>query len=345
MSAGIRGRIRQPALERRPGPPFVTVLEVDDWERVRTRVVVSPMYTVAAGLWEIVAGRKRGVALAWAQTVLRRARGLDLAPFAFYATPGIRQPDFLFPLWDDPAPSFADELRALRATPAKAILGELDYEYGPNLPPVFADWRADPEAALDAYCLALGNWWKAVILPSWPSIETALQSEVLRVSRLLTTRGPREALAQVHHRLLVEEGSLWVDGGPIHERHALGDRAVILIPFASGPDAVVTTFDHPQGAIVAYAAQGVHSLLAGEPVPAGEDLEALLGEARGRIIVRLGDPATTTELAQALHYAPSTISEHLRTLTVMGLVWPTRLGRHVYYGRTERAERLIEVYR
>lgn len=340
----MTARSRQPALEARPGPPYASILEIEDWERVRTRLVLSPMHTVVAGLWEIVAGRRRGIPLEWAQTLLRRARGLDLTPFAIYALRGIRLPDFLFAIDPDPTPAFAHQLASLAATPAEVVHADLAYEYGDAIPPGLAAWKADASSALARYCDALGAWWDAVVAPSWADMESALHSEILRVSRLLSMRPPREALGLVHHRVHADERALRVADTAIYERHLLADRRLILVPIVAGPDAVVPSFDNPAGAVLPYAAAGAQALLTGDPMPTDETLQALLGTTRANIVARLAMPGSTTGLARALYLTPPTVSAHLRTLFVMGLVRRTRIGRTVYYERTERAEQLIALY-
>jgi DNA-binding transcriptional ArsR family regulator len=57
----------------------------------------------------------------------------------------------------------------------------------------------------------------------------------------------------------------------------------------------------------------------------------LLGHGRATVLRALGRPATTTELARRLSYAPSTVSAHLDVLARAGLVDRHRVRRSVFY--------------
>ncbi len=70
-------------------------------------------------------------------------------------------------------------------------------------------------------------------------------------------------------------------------------------------------------------------------------LELLLGHGRAAVLRALGRPATTTELAARLHYAPSTVSAHLDVLSRAGLVERHRVRRSVFYGLNATGSSLV----
>jgi DNA-binding transcriptional ArsR family regulator len=318
-------------------------LDVDRWEGTSVRVVVSPMHTAFASIFEIVAGLRRGVDERWVQTVLRRAAGLDLAPFAPFAVPGVMLPNFILPVPRHPDPAFAEELAEVRSLRPRAIRKGVLEEYGSAVPAAFQPWLDDPQATVARYCEALAAWWEAVLAPSWPAIQAALQAEVLRIARLLVTHPLADALARIHPRLAVEAGNLhWSSYMDVREH--VGARPLVLMPFASGPDGILSSLDNPEAVILGYSAAGTADVLGGDETPPGEDLAQLLGQARAQIMLRLATPATTLGLSDALLYSPSTVSSHLHTLALMGLVRSARVSRFVYYERTPRAEGLLRLY-
>ena len=70
-------------------------------------------------------------------------------------------------------------------------------------------------------------------------------------------------------------------------------------------------------------------------------LELLLGHGRATVLRALDRPATTTELARRLSYAPSTVSAHLDVLARAGLVDRHRVRRSVFYGLNETGPSLV----
>ena len=72
-----------------------------------------------------------------------------------------------------------------------------------------------------------------------------------------------------------------------------------------------------------------------------ERLDLLLGHGRAAVLRALERPATTTELARRLRYAPSTVSAHLDVLARAGLVDRHRVRRSVFYGLNETGTSLV----
>ena len=70
-------------------------------------------------------------------------------------------------------------------------------------------------------------------------------------------------------------------------------------------------------------------------------LDLLLGHGRATVLRALDRPATTTELARRLSYAPSTVSAHLDVLARAGLVDRHRVRRSVFYGLNETGSSLV----
>ena len=70
-------------------------------------------------------------------------------------------------------------------------------------------------------------------------------------------------------------------------------------------------------------------------------LAALLGRSRARLLVELGTPAGTSQLARSLGMAPGAVGDHLAVLRTTGLLVSARSGRSVLYRRTALGDALV----
>jgi len=68
----------------------------------------------------------------------------------------------------------------------------------------------------------------------------------------------------------------------------------------------------------------------------------LLGRGRARVLLALGRPAATLDLARQLAVSPGGVSQHLGVLRRAGLVTGRRDGRRVVYERTGKGDRLCD---
>jgi DNA-binding transcriptional ArsR family regulator len=71
-----------------------------------------------------------------------------------------------------------------------------------------------------------------------------------------------------------------------------------------------------------------------------EDLTALLGRTRARLLIALAEPNSTTALARRLAVTPGAVSQHLSVLRSSGLVTRTRVAGSVLYRRTPKGDTL-----
>jgi DNA-binding transcriptional ArsR family regulator len=76
-----------------------------------------------------------------------------------------------------------------------------------------------------------------------------------------------------------------------------------------------------------------------------DPLSALVGKTRARLLVTLGLPRTTTQLAAQLGLSPPAVSQHLKVLKDAALVTGRRRGRMVLYQRTAAATTLLNAIR
>jgi DNA-binding transcriptional ArsR family regulator len=102
--------------------------------------------------------------------------------------------------------------------------------------------------------------------------------------------------------------------------------------------------DHPEATVIAYAARGSAELWEEQRRRPGAELAALLGVTRATVALALAMPSTTSELADRLSLAPSTVSRHLSALREAGLADQTRRGPNVYYRLTARGSGLLDLF-
>jgi DNA-binding transcriptional ArsR family regulator len=77
---------------------------------------------------------------------------------------------------------------------------------------------------------------------------------------------------------------------------------------------------------------------------AREQLEALLGAQRARLLGFLDRLRSAGEVATALVASPGAATHHLRALEAAGLVIRERVGRNVVVHRTRRGSALLLLY-
>jgi DNA-binding transcriptional ArsR family regulator len=96
--------------------------------------------------------------------------------------------------------------------------------------------------------------------------------------------------------------------------------------------------------VIAYSARGSAELWDEAALRPAAELATLLGPTRARIALALALPATTSELAERLRLAPSTVSRHLSALAETGLTDRTRRGPLVYYRLSARGTALLDLF-
>jgi DNA-binding transcriptional ArsR family regulator len=69
-----------------------------------------------------------------------------------------------------------------------------------------------------------------------------------------------------------------------------------------------------------------------------------VGSARAAVLEALYEPQATGAVAASVGLAASTVSEHLRALTLIGLIDRMREGRQVYYILNGRGRCLLSLF-
>ncbi len=305
----------------------------------------SPHCTTLASLLESTPdGWWDGPSQGWRHVVARHAASLDLEPLAPY-TRHDRLPAFLTSSLRTPAPTFDEQLDEIRMTKSGQVRTQVRQTFPEGIPETYDAFMTDPRASLNEVCDALHTYFQCVVAPLWPAIRAFLDREIIRLGYVLATQPAGEALNQIHPDIHVDGATLVVGSGGAQVDGPLVGRRLKLTPLMTARAGLLADL-HGSGEIkIGYAAPGVEELWghAREETPSGQ-LAELLGANRAVILSVLADRETTSGLAPRLDLAPATVSAHLGALAELGLVERARVGRRIYYQRSERGDRLVELF-
>jgi DNA-binding transcriptional ArsR family regulator len=311
-------------------------IELDDEHLARTRLAMSPVWELAASLCVLHDDEPPLEHAEWIVRTRRALRGVPLGPVAdpFGGTRVI--PDFMAPIPDGPSPSIEAELERVRTTDPEVVRADIADCYGDDVPPPWDVFLAKPREMVDRLADGMHAYWEAVLADDWPRLRSVLEGDVLGRARALALSGPGAVLEELHPRMRWRPPTIELDKPS--EELALEGRSLVLIPLVFAKSVLLA--NQARGDVVAlgYQARGTAELAA--PEPDGR-LDLLLGAGRATVLRALEQPATTTELALRLSYAPSTVSAHLDVLSRAGLVDRHRVRRSVFYGLNETGRSLV----
>jgi DNA-binding transcriptional ArsR family regulator len=311
-----------------------TTLELDRSSLGMIRLTTSPLWEVAASL--VLQSRPRGTLPwpldAWHRLVNPQARR-ECADLLSWMTqwPGERPPPLLTPVPGDALPTIEDQLTDLRTSGAERLAALAEASSEPVPPPLARLVEGDAARGISWLVDALRHYWEVVLAPSWLSVTTALEEDILTRSRTLAVHGADKLLSSLHERIQWHDPMLVVSGGAEHHI-VTKNEAIVLVPLVFGRTVIVATA--PGGGVaLSYQARGAAALI-DPPVQSGSEDDALVqlvGRARASVLRALTTPTTTTSLARVLGLAPSTVSAHLSSLTAAAVVKRRRVGGRVLY--------------
>jgi DNA-binding transcriptional ArsR family regulator len=248
--------------------------------------------------------------------------------------------DFVLP---PPQPSFEPELALLRGADPAAVVADLRVIYGETPPPGARRFLEHPASGIAAAADALARYWSVVVRPRWPRVQAVLEGDIAFRGRSIALRGAGALFDDLNPSIRWQAGTLAIDR-PHHLSLDGSGLGVVLIPLVFSWPAVLVAPEGGGATMIAYTPRGAEAFWMGERPEGDDSLAGLVGHARDALLRILRRPRTTTELAQALGVTPSAVSQRLGDLRRLGLVETQRLGRRVYYRRSARAERLLELF-
>jgi DNA-binding transcriptional ArsR family regulator len=300
----------------------------------RIRFAVSCLWEVVAAVRVLRDPGSHAVHLPWANRVVAPRDTLlwDLIP----REPAYL-PDFLTPPPQGLTPDLGAELAQLTATPAAVVRDQLDL-CGDRTPRLLA-LHADPAAGLARLAAEITAFWRDALAPDWPRIQLLLNAEIFARARSLAENGAAGLLNDLHEKVRWEGDTLSVTKRYCTAADVPDGAGLVLVPSVFVWPSVLSIFGDtlPQ---LAYPARGVATLWEGRS-ESPDALDAVLGRGRTRLLVELGAPASTTELARRTGMTAGGVSQHLTALRAAGLVAAHRQGRSVLNVRTALAEALL----
>jgi len=241
--------------------------------------------------------------------------------------------------------SVADQAALLRDTPAATLTRELQAaSTGPGHC-VPSQWRAatdQPRRWLSSMADASLDTW-AVAEPRWRAAGPLLDREIRRVGTAAVRGGMAALLNTLHPGLSYDDGTFAFVShcdprftlGPIG---SVGARRLVLMPMIADRSSVLFSFERPD---VCYIGYPLPLPRPGIPAAADNALATILGPVRAAILQALRQPRTVSDLAAAVHCAPTTATYHLHQLADAGLITREKSGPSRWVSRTARGDDLV----
>jgi DNA-binding transcriptional ArsR family regulator len=307
-----------------------------------TRFAISPMWEVVHSLLAFREPSHASLHVPWLRSLSGRLQGLPLEQAVALTPPRGFNPDFLMPTPTGPLGDIADDLAALRATPAAQIRADMElfatqHKRGPQ---IAEPWLADPRGQVRALADLFEAYWERAIEPVWPRLRAFLDADIAYRSRRLAAHGPGALFADLNPRVTWQQPHLDVQVSDHEATMSLDGQGLLLVPSAFAADKTFVIDRAPWQPSLIYPARGIATLWQ-EAAPAPDGLVRLLGSSRAAMLADLGAPRSTTELAERLSISPATASHHLSALRDAGLVTGRREGRSVLYARTPLGDALV----
>jgi DNA-binding transcriptional ArsR family regulator len=307
----------------------------------RLRFAISPMWELVISLRALRDPSEATMHLPWVRSVRERVRGLDLLPLLGLVPLNGYIPDFLTPPPDSPLANFEDELDAIRSTPTARVRREVGLRVRDGLSPELAGpFLRRPRRSVERLADSLAAYWEAALEPHWPRVRSLLEADLMYRSRRLTEGGPTALFADLHPAIHWRDDGLEIEMA-YSTTLGLDGRGLLFVPtvFPARPFAIASSYWQPT---VMYPARGVGLLWETGGEPPAEALATVLGRGRAAVLLSLGAPRSTGEVARRLEITPGGASQHLSSLKAAGLVSSNRHGRSVLYARSPLADELVK---
>lgn len=233
--------------------------------------------------------------------------------------------DFLSLPSDRLSPTFDHELSLVEALGDKQIRADLRVSSPSTLPRVLT------RPGVTTYATEVLEWlWTHTIASDWPRRERILRADIVARTSRLASHGWAGVLRDLgRDREWLEGSELRINRAEYPTRRLDADAQLTFVPV--GWIANWVGWAVPSRYAVYYPVTGALAPVAGQ---AADGLARLVGPNRARILLELGDPASTTALAARTDLPIGAVGNHLKVLLDSGLVLRRRSGREVLYWRT-----------
>ncbi|MGI8665275.1 MAG: DUF5937 family protein [Jatrophihabitans sp.] len=308
-----------------------------------TRLGFSALQEAVFSLLALKDPGQHAIHLKW----LKQARldldqaGLDISPITdLILPPGWSIPDFLTPPPAGPMPDFDDELNELAKTDHEQVRADLRTLNGP-WPPIAHQLYDDPQQGLDVICRFLSDYWQLTLAPFWPAMRSVLEGDVLYRASQLARGGAAQLFSDLAPTVRWDEHRLQVAHRGLSGLVSLDGAGLLLVPSIFVWPAVFTTTAIGWQPTMVYPARASGNLWNASRAKSVSALAAVIGSARGRLLLELGAPASGSDLALRVGLSPGGASQQLTLLRAAGLVTSHRIGRVVLFSRTALGDELV----
>jgi hypothetical protein len=334
------------------------VFSSEDIVRTRVAAGADPVWEVILSLHLLQRRTPEPVMAGWRRDVahgLRRDGAIAQHRLLFALNPPQGYfPDFLTPFVS--RDGFDAGLEAIRSTPARLLRRDLTVLAGENALPASAAAVARGEsAALRHLTDSMERYRAAAITPYWARIQTAVETDRIRRSRVLLDGGTEGLLASLRPSMRWDAGVLEVLDYPYRRELRLGGRGLLLVPSFFCSPTPVALLDPDLPPVLAYPvdrlggilpASGEHgtatAALDGGVADDREALAALLGRTRAGVLAAVDGGCTTGEVARRLQISPAAASQHTTVLRNAGLIVSQRERNTVLHTLTPLGRAILQ---
>jgi len=321
-------------------------LALADLDGVAVDVLVSPMPTVVEAVRDVVSDRPPAVLAPWQRQLLRTSLRPEehsaLAAFRPTGMPSDGGPNQLMAAAH--GATMEEEIERVAATDAARLGAEIEVATSAGRPT--RPWRhagREPVAFLRHYTAALRVVWRSVE-PVWRAAASHVEREAERVRSATARHGTAEVVRALYTAGRIVDGEWRLPSHTPDSGRLRVARTFQLVPLVAASPAGGWGDDYGNVLNAArYPLRGRTGDLR-DPL-ALDQLDALLGVPRARILRMLERPSSAGELARGQRLAPGGLTRHLAVLEAAQLVTRTPEGRHVIVARTARGAALVALFR
>lgn len=340
---GESGTIAAPSALK-PG----TLLRAGAPDAPAVSIALAPQQSVIALLLQAASGKSHGAPAGLLAAIRDGLRPQARFAAQMFTTRGPTMiPESSMPISPLVDASVADQVARLRDLPPAVLTDELDellsVDCGDHCPPAYSREAADqPRRWLHSMADASLDIW-AVAEPRWRAAGPLMDREIRRVGTAAVRGGMPALLNSLHPGLTYQDG-MFTFTPPCNPSLTLGPfgpvgaRRLALVPMIAGRNSLLFSFERPD---VCYIGYPLPAPCVGAQGRAGGALAAILGPVRAAMLQALRQPLTVSDLAAAVHCAPTTATYHLHQLAAAVLITREKAGPSVRVSRTARGDELV----
>ncbi|WP_260428361.1 ArsR/SmtB family transcription factor [Micromonospora globispora] len=248
-------------------------------------------------------------------------------------------PDFLNPRPYSPLTRIDEELAGLADTDPAVVRRDLQAVHGAPLPDPL---RGPAPRVLTRIIDALTEYWRRCFEPHWPRMRALLEGDVTFRGRQIAQHGLAAMFSELSNtvRLVGSAVEVQLRSDLDYTRTTTGGLTLVPTLWTTNASTPISAAEAP---MILYSARGVATLWEPQSLPAPDALSGLLGATRAGLLIQLGTPSSSTELAARLGVTTTAVNQHLRALRTGGLLVSARHGRAVLYRRSDLGDLLAGV--